>query len=135
VKHIAPVVCCLLLLYAFLPSVPLLAPAGPVAAALSTAPRTDRSFIGRIYRALGDVTKRGYAEQRITTVSAWRNVHRSALGLAADSSNVKGKYPGLDVAVEGVLAKHFALDDVALTPELVEKIVAGCTDVEKQCGL
>lgn len=134
VKHLIPLVAGLFLIVTFLPKTPTPPPAvtGPVAAALRSAPSADRAYIAGIYKALADVTRRDQGRQ-ITTTSVWRAVHQSALRLAADSSNVKGKYKGLDVAVEETLAQHFSLDEAPMTDELMEQIVAGCKDVEAQC--
>ncbi len=104
-------------------------PAGPVAAALKSATSADRARVRGIYAGLADVTERDGGSQ-IGRVAVWRDVHRAALKLAA--GELKGKYQGLDVAVEEVLAKHFALDDVTLTKELAGKIAAGCREVAKQ---
>lgn len=132
VKHIAPIIAGLILLLTFLPPTPPPAVTGPVATALRSAPSADRAYIAGIYKALADVTRRDQGRQ-ITTTSVWRAVHTSALRLAADSSNVKGKYPGLDLAVEQTLAKHFSLDEAPMTEELIGQIAAGCKDVEAQC--
>ena len=73
------------------------------------------------------------AGQRLTTAAIWRAVHRDTLALAVGSGPIKGKYPGLDTAVEETLAKYYTLQDTAMTPELVAKIIAACEDVEGQC--
>lgn len=131
-KHVLPIVAGALLLYTFLPKTTPPAGTGPVSIALRSASLADRAYVGRIYGALSDVTRRDKSQQ-ITTTSIWRAVHSSALRLAADGSNVKGKYPGLDLAVEETLAKHFPRGDVPITDELREQIIAGCKDVEAQC--
>ena len=105
--------------------------AGPVADALRNASPRDRARVASVYEALADITARD-AGQQMTTLASWRAVHASALRLAAGGSDLPGKYPGLDRAVEDVFAKHFPADDVTLSKELVAKIVAGCKDVVKQ---
>lgn len=126
-KHLPVVIALLLVVFGFLPG---RQPAtGPVAAALSSATSSDRAKVSAIYRALADVTQRDAGGQ-IATMSIWRDVHRSALRLAA--GELKGKYAGLDVAVEKVLAEHMSLDDVPMAADQVEKVVAGCREVERQ---
>lgn len=106
--------------------------AGPVADALRNASPRDRARVASIYEALADVTARD-AGQQITTLASWRAVHASALRLAAGGTDLPGKYPGLDVAVDKVLVDSVgSLDDVALSKEVVQKLVAGCKNVVKQ---
>lgn len=112
--------------------VPRPAVTGPVADALKSASSTDRANVRRIYTALADVTKRD-AGSRIATVAAWRAVHMDLLRLAVGGTDFVGKYPGLDRAVESVLAQHVSLDNVAITPEVAAQLVAGAQAVEKQC--
>lgn len=126
-RHIPVVVALVLVVIGFLPGRQPVS--GPVAAALSSAPSSDRAKVSAIYRALADVTERDGGEQ-IATMSIWRDVHRSALRLAA--GDVKGKYAGLAEAVEKVLGEHVSLDDVAMSKEQVGKVVAGCREVERQ---
>ena len=45
---------------------------------------------------------------------------------------MRGKYAGLDVAVEKVMADSFPLDDVAMSGQLIGKIAAACREVAKQ---
>lgn len=106
---------------------------GPVATALQSASSSDRAKVSSIYRALADVTRRD-SGRLISTTALWRVIHGDALRLAAGGTDLVGKYPGLDRAVEEVLAKHFPLDNTAITPEVAEKIAAGCKDVEVQSG-
>jgi hypothetical protein len=108
------------------------AAAGPVAVALQSASSTDRAKLASIYGALADVMRRD-SGRLITTTAAWRSVYRNALQLAAGGTDLVGKYPGLDEAVEKVLAQHYALENVAIDPSLSEKIVSGMTAVERQC--
>lgn len=105
--------------------------AGPVADALRSASPTDRARVASIYRSLADVTARDSGQQ-ITTLASWRAVHASALRLAAGGTDLPGKYPGLDVAVDKVLREHVPTDDAALTKDLVAKLVAGCKEVARQ---
>jgi hypothetical protein len=113
--------------YSFLPAAQ--PPSGPVAQALVSAPSSDRAVVRGIYTALADVTERDKGSQ-IGSTAIWRDVHSAALRLAA--GEIKGKYAGLDLAVEKVLDEHFSLDNVPMTAEVVAKVVAGCKEVAKQ---
>lgn len=132
-RHIPFLVALAICAYTFVPkSPPTPAVTGPVATALRSAPSSDRAYLASIYSALADVVTRDKG-QRITTTAVWRAIHQDALRLAVGGTALKGKYPGLDVAVEEVLSQHYSLDDAAIGPELAEQIAAGCRDVEAQC--
>lgn len=126
-----PILAAAMLVAASFLFVPRPAATGPVAAALSSASSTDRERVRAIYQALADITQRD-AGSRIATVSAWRAVHSDALRLAVGGTDLVGKYPGLDTAVESVLAGHVSLDNTSITPEVAAKLVAGCKEVAKQ---
>lgn len=106
-------------------------PVAPVAKALASASSTDRAQVRGVYRALADVTRRD-GGRLITSTSVWRAIHSDALRRAVGGTDLVGKYPGLDTAVEEVLATHFPLDNKPLDDALVAAIVAACQDVEKQ---
>ena len=105
---------------------------GPVRTALASASSADRATVGRLYRALGEVMARDKG-RLITTTSAWRAVYQDALRLAAGGTDLPGKYPGLDTAVEEVLAQHYPLDNLPIDTAMAGKIAAGCRAVENQC--
>jgi hypothetical protein len=63
----------------------------------------------------------------------WRAIYADALRLAAGGTDLPGKYPGLDRAVEEVLAQHYPLDNLPIDKAMADKIAAGCRAVEKQC--
>jgi len=126
-KHIPVILALALAVFAFLPAAAP-RPAGPVAAAMSGASRSDRATLSRIYTALADKTKEDNGTL-ITTLSMWRTLHSNTLKLGA--AQMKGRYAGLDTAVEKVLADYVPLDDVALQG-VVDKVVAGCREVAAQ---
>lgn len=107
---------------------------GPVSVALRSASSTDRASLAALYFAMADVTERDAAGQQISSTEVWRRCHSAALRLAVGGTSLPGKYPGLDVAVEQVLAQHFSLDNTPMTPELRAKIVAACREVARQSG-
>lgn len=107
---------------------------GPVAVALRSASSTDRENMSALYNALADVTERDAGPNQIPNTGAWRRCHSSALRLAVGGTPLPGQYPGLDTAVEQVLAQYFSLDNAPLTPELRAKIVAACREVARQSG-
>jgi len=134
-RHLVMTAAALLVAYAFLdtPVKPPAAATGPVATVLRSASSTDRNTVSALYSALAEITERD-AGQQIPTTGVWRRMHASALRLAAGGTDLPGKYDGLDVAVEEVLADHFDLVDVAITPSLRTKIIAGCREVARQSG-
>lgn len=101
---------------------------GPVSVALSSASRSDKATLRKIYTALADKTEADNGTL-ISTLGMWRQLHINTLKLAA--SEMRGKYAGLDVAVEKVLADHVPLEDVAMAG-VVNKVVAGCREVATQ---
>lgn len=105
---------------------------GPVAVALQSASSSDRAKVASIYRALGDLMRRD-SGKLIATTSMWRSVYQDALRLAAGGTDLVGKYPGLDAAVEQTLAKHYSLDVASIDQAMAAKIVDACKDVERQC--
>lgn len=104
---------------------------GPVSKALASASSADRAAVARLYRALGEVMARDKG-RLITTTSAWRAVYQDALRLAAGGTDLVGKYPDLDEAVEAVLAKHYTQDNVPVDEVVAGQIVAACKEVERQ---
>lgn len=130
-KHLPLLIACLIAGLTFLPPQP--RATGPVATALQSASSTDRATIAATYRALADVVRRD-AGRRITTTGVWRAVYQDALALAVGGTELVGKYPGLDKAVEEVLGRHYELDDVAMSEELAQKIATACVEVARQSG-
>lgn len=128
-KHVPVLIALVLVLIGFLPAVQ---PAsGPVAEIMARANRDDKAKLAGIYTALADVTERDGGTQ-ITTLAMWRNVHSATLKLAV--GEMKGKYPGLDRAVEKVLADHVVPEDVPLKGDTLENVILGCREVAKQGG-
>lgn len=105
---------------------------GPVSTALSSAPSSDRARVASVYAALADVIERD-GGKLISTTAVWRAIYADALRLAAGGTDLPGKYPGLDKAIEEVLAQHYPLDNLPIDKTLAGKIAAGCRAVEKQC--
>jgi hypothetical protein len=126
-KHIPIIVAVVVAALTFLPS-PKKAE-GPVATAMAGASRSDRSHLKGIYLSLADVTEKDNGTL-LTTVGMWRQLHINTLRLAA--ADMRGKYAGLDVAVEKVMADKFSLDDAPLSTSLVNQIAAACREVAKQ---
>lgn len=126
-KHLPVALAVLVAVLAFLPNP--VAKQGPVAEVMSHASRQDRATLRKIYTALANKTKQDNGVG-LSTVGMWRQLHSNTLKLAA--AEMKGKYDGLDVAVEKVLADSFPLDDVGMSGQLVDKIAAGCMEVAKQ---
>ena len=105
---------------------------GPVATALQSASSSDRAKLRSIYGALADIMARDTG-RLITTTAVWRSIYSDALRLAAGGTNLVGRYPDLDEAVEKVLAEHYSLDNLPIDQALADKIVTGMKTVERQC--
>ena len=126
-KHLPVIIAVLVAALTLIPSPK--KPEGPVATAMIGASRSDRSHLKGIYLSLADVTTKDNGTL-LTTVGMWRQLHMNTLKLAA--AEMRGKYAGLDVAVEKVMADKFPLDDVPLSTSLVNQIAAACREVAKQ---
>lgn len=105
---------------------------GPVATALQSASSSDRALVASVYRALADVMARD-AGRLIATTAKWRAIYQDALRLAAGGTELVGKYPDLDEAIEETLSKYYTLDVMTIDAKMAEKIAAACRDVERQC--
>lgn len=130
-KYLPTIVASLLVAAAFLSS-PRPAATGPVAEALKSASSSDRAKVRGIYAALADLIARDQG-RLIPTTAVWRAVYSDALRLAAGGTDLVGKYPGLDEAIEKVLSQHYSLDNLPIDAELAKKIEAGALEVERQC--
>lgn len=127
-KHILLIAAIVYAVYSFSPSSPApVAKTGPVADALRSATPQDKQTVASIYESLADITKRD-GGKRISTTAEWRAVHQNTLGLAVGGTDLVGKYPKLDEAVEEVIGKHISLDNVALS-SVVDDIVTACEEV------
>jgi hypothetical protein len=127
-KHLLLVAAIIYAVYTFAPSTPApVVKTGPVADALRSATPQDKQTVASIYESLADITRRD-GGKRISTTAEWRAVHQNTLGLAVGGTDLVGKYPGLDVAVEEVIGKHISLDNVALS-SVVDDLVAACEEV------
>lgn len=102
---------------------------GPVAEVMAKASKADRGTLRKIYTSLAKKTSDDNGAL-ITTLGMWRTFHANTLKLAA--AEMRGKYAGLDVAVEKVLADSFPLDDVAMSGALAKKVADGCLEVAAQ---
>jgi len=105
---------------------------GPVAKALASASSADRARVASVYASLADLIARD-GGKLIPTTAVWRAIYSDALRLAAGGTDLPGKYPGLDTAVEEVLAQHYPLDNLPIDTAMAGKIAAGCRAVENQC--
>jgi len=127
-KHLPVIIALAVAVLTFLPA-PAPQATGAVTTALANASKQDKATVRNIYTALADKTEEDNGNL-ISTVGMWRQLHINALKLAA--SKMRGKYPGLDVAVESVMAGKFPLDDAPLSTSLVNQIADACREVAKQ---
>lgn len=131
VKHILAAVVAAALLWAFVPSkgtTPVVvSPTSPVTAALSPASRQDKARVAAFYSAMADVVER---EQTLaTTVGGFRELHSRSLDRAFKGTDLPGKYPGLDLAIDQKLAAAVGKDDVPLPPAKRQSLIQALKDV------
>jgi len=87
------------------PVTPDVPPVGPVdqtiVSLLANAPAADKARVAGIYNGLIDVLTRD-AGKLVKTTEQWALLQANTLQAAIDGTKLKGKYPGLDVAIEAV---------------------------------
>lgn len=121
------------------PVLPDVQPAGPTDAKivelLTNAPAEDKARIRGIYTALADIVKRDAAkapaDKKIKTTEQWAASQAATLNLATDGTKLKGKYVGLDVAIEAVFSGKLGADRevVSVDAATSNKIIEACTIV------
>lgn len=138
-KHAPFLACLALAVFAFMPrTVATTRPTGPLADAISKMDRADRAELRRFYRDLRNVTTRD-AGKLIPNTVVWRAVYQNSLKLAFDQTPLKGKYDGLDKAVDAEILRDVGLKPVSLTATLedgrkvYEAIAQNCGRVEAAC--
>jgi len=90
---------------------------------LKDATPADKSRIVSIYEGMKFVLARDKG-QRINTTEKWRDYQANTLQLSVEQV---GKYPGLDVAIEGVFKAVVGTDDVLpANPETQQKLLKAC---------
>lgn len=124
-RHVLLFAAVLYLGYTFLPAAQ--PPTDPVGKALVTATRADRTKIAQFYESMADVVERD-AGERIPTLLVWREIHQDALGMAFGGTDLVGKYPGLDVAIDEELQEAAGLENVAFS-QVARKLAAACREI------
>jgi hypothetical protein len=117
VKHILAIVVAVALAWSFMPSpgpLPPVAPPHAVTAALSPAGSQDKARVAAFYSALADVVERESSVAQ--TVGGFRELHGRSLDRAFKGTDLPGKYPGLDVAINDLLVEAVGTADVPLPP-------------------
>lgn len=97
---------------------------------LAAAPAVDKAHIRGVYTGLISVVTRD-AGKLMKTTEQWEALHARTLQMAVGDTPVKGKYPGLDVAIEAVFESKLGVDkEVAMADESTRaKIIEACTVV------
>lgn len=132
-KHVLAMIVLAGLAWSFLPAsgkplVPApVAPAGPVSQAMKPATKQDKERVSAFYSALADVVERDAT--LIPTVGDFRTVHARSLDAAFKGTDLPGKYPGLDAAIDGQLTTAVGKDDVPLPPAKRQALVQALKDV------
>jgi hypothetical protein len=90
---------------------------------LKDATPADKARVVSIYEGMKFVLARDKG-QRINTTEKWRDYQANTLQLSVEQV---GKYPGLDVAIEGVFKAVVGTDDVLpANPETQQKLLKAC---------
>lgn len=109
------------------PDKPVVPPDETIAALLAYAPAADKDHVAGTYTGLRDVVQRD-AGKLMKTTEQWALLQANALQLAVDGTKLKGKYPGLDVAIEAVFESKLGKDkEVTAADEATRaKIIEAC---------
>ena len=113
------------------PVVPDDQPVAPAAATIKTlltnAPPEDKARVVGIYRGLIDVLTRDNGTL-VKTTEQWAALQERTLALAVDGTKLKGKYPGLDVAIEAVFESKLGKEKNVVPADAATraKILAAC---------
>ena len=131
-RHVFAVLAAVALVWAFYPQagvtpVTPAPPASPVTAALSPATKQDKARVAAFYSAMADVVERDAGV--IPTVGDFRTLHARSLDLAFKGTDLPGKYPGLDVAINDRLVAAVGKDDVPLSQAKRQALVQALKDV------
>ena len=130
-KHVMAAVVAVALIWVFIPSkgtIPVVvAPTSPVTAALSPATRQDKARVAAFYSAMADVVER--ETSLATTVGGFRELHARSLDRAFKGTDLPGKYPGLDLAIDQKLVAAVGKDDVPLPPAKRQSLIQALKDV------
>lgn len=94
---------------------------------LEKADRADKAHIRGIYTGLISVVTRD-AGKLMKTTEQWETLQANTLHMAVDDLPIKGKYPGLDVAIEAVFESKLGQEkDVVMADEKTRgAIVEAC---------
>ena len=105
------------------------APDEALVAVLEKAPAADKARIRGIYAAMLDVVSRDTsADPLIKTTEQFELYHKNTLRAAVDSTKLKGKYKGLDAALENVFVGQLGAEKevVKVDDAVREKIMEAC---------
>lgn len=132
-KHLLAIAAIVLVAVAFMPTIavpvhpPAPAPVSKVAQCLKAASKADKARVAAFYSALADVLERDSAV--IHTTGLFRTVHANSLDLAFKGTDLPGKYAGLDQAINDRLVAAIGLENVALTGEKKDALLAALKEV------
>lgn len=95
---------------------------------LAAAPAADKWHVAGTYQGLINVLTRDAGKQ-IKTTEQWATLQANTLTLAVDGTPLKGKYVGLDVAIEAVFDSKLGKDKevIAADETTRNKIIEACS--------
>lgn len=109
------------------PNVP---PDEKIRSILASADYADKGRIRGVYIGLRDVVKRD-SGKLVKTTEQLAVLQANTLNLAVNDTPLKGKYPGLDAAIEGVFERELGKEKEAApnNEETRKKIIAACDTI------
>jgi hypothetical protein len=112
------------------PPAPVIETDAAVLETLKPATAVDRAHIAGTYLGAIDVLRRDNGKL-IKTTEQWATYQARMLNLSVDGTAIKGKYPGLDVAIDNVFVRLLgttqgANDVLAVNADVLAKLVKAC---------
>jgi len=112
------------------PPAPVIETDTAVVDALKAATAVDRAHIAGTYLGAMDVLRRDNG-RLIKTTEQWATYQARMLNLSVDGTSIKGKYTGLDVAIDNVFVRVLgttpgANDVLAVNADVLAKLVKAC---------
>lgn len=128
-QHVFAVVAAVALVVAFMPpkTIPVTPDQTQVQTILKSASKLDRARVAAFYAAMADVVERD--DKVISTVGMWRRVNSAGLDLAFKGTDLPGKYSGLDKAIDDMLVAAIGKEDVALSLDKRQVLVATLKEI------
>jgi len=112
------------------PPAPVIETDDAVLAALKPATAVDRAHVAGTYLGAIDVLRRDNGKL-IKTTEQWARYQARMLDLSVAGTAIKGKYPGLDLAIDNVFVRVLGTEPgnnevLAVDPAVLAKLIKAC---------